>query len=246
VDYAIGLGMNAVLKRLSEPLLNQAILQWEATGQPQRLFDAFWYRADSWPVPRWVVVKAEAHAAGTNRRAVVTNRPGARVLPDAAYDEYVERGESENRNKELKCSLCGDRLSDHRFLANYFRLYLHCLATNLLVRVRRVVASPPAPQPSSAETEAKLTGAPAPEPLPASQLAGAERKRYFNRRRDQDPLGEGHAETWRTRLIKVAARIVVSTRRVLVQLSSSWPHLAHFRAVCEAVMRVSEPSADTG
>jgi len=272
VDYSIGLGMNPVLQRLSEPLLKQAIAQWEATGQPQRLFDAFWYRAESWPVPRWVVMKAEANAAGTNRRAVVTNRPGARVLPDAAYDEYGERGESENRNKELKRSLRGDRLSDHRFMANYFRLYMHCLAANLLVRVRRVVAQPPAPLPSSVEAEAKRMEPPQPEPaceeqtaaaaapcaacmtasaassgpLPASQLAGAERKRYFNHRRQQDPLGEGHAETWRTRLIKVAAQIVVSSRRVLVQLSSSWPHLDHYRAVCEAVQRVSGTSLDTG
>lgn len=247
VIYTIGLGMNAVLKRGSEPLLDQAVRQWEATGQPQRLFDGFWYRAESWPAQRWVVLKAEAHGAGTNRRAVLTNRPGALVLPQASYDEYGERGESENRNKELKCSLRGDRLSDHRFMANYFRLYLHCLAANLLVRLRRVVANAPAPQASSAWGEAKLVDEPTPDPLPASQLAGRERKRYFNRRRQQDPLGEGHAETWRTCLIKVAAQIVVSTRRVLVQLSSSWPHLAHYRAVCEAVLRVGAPlSPDTG
>src|SRR5580704_17816455 len=34
---------------------------------------------------RWVVTKCEAHAQGTNRRAVVTNRPGAFVPPGAAY-----------------------------------------------------------------------------------------------------------------------------------------------------------------
>jgi hypothetical protein len=49
-----------------------------------------------------VVVKAECHAAGTNRRAVVTNQSGAPVVPQGVYDDYVERGESENRNKELK------------------------------------------------------------------------------------------------------------------------------------------------
>ena len=38
------------------------------------------------PQARWVVVKAEANAQGTNRRFIVTNRPGARVLPEAAYD----------------------------------------------------------------------------------------------------------------------------------------------------------------
>ena len=50
--------------------------------------------------------------------------PWARGLTarQAAYDEYAARGESENRNKEFKCDLAMDRLSDHRFMANYSRL----------------------------------------------------------------------------------------------------------------------------
>jgi hypothetical protein len=36
---------------------------------------------------------------------VVTNRSGWGVLSAAVYDEYAERGESENRNKELKRKL---------------------------------------------------------------------------------------------------------------------------------------------
>ena len=62
IQYTLGIGMNARLKRLSDSLLGQAISQWEATGQPQRLFTAVWYRADSWPAPRWVVIKCEANA----------------------------------------------------------------------------------------------------------------------------------------------------------------------------------------
>jgi hypothetical protein len=50
-----------------------------------------------------------------------------------------------------------DRLSDHRFVANYFRLYLHAAAMNLLVRLRRVIAEPsPVPVPP-AETAALAT-----------------------------------------------------------------------------------------
>jgi len=150
IDFTIGIGMNPTLKRLSDPLLQHVVEQFKATGQPQREFCAFWYRAGSWPVQRFVVVKCEVNAQGTNRRAVVTNRPGAFVLPDAAYDAYADRGESENRNKELKCGLQADRLSDHRYMANLFRLYLHATAYNLLVRLRRLVADPP-PEPEDAE-----------------------------------------------------------------------------------------------
>ena len=88
-------------------------------------------------------MKAEANAQGTNRRFVTTNRPGAQAYPEATYDEYAMRGESENRNKEFKCGVAMDRLSDHRFMANYFRLYLHAAALNLLVRLRREIADPP-------------------------------------------------------------------------------------------------------
>jgi hypothetical protein len=91
-------------------LLAEAVRLCDETRQPQRLFDGFWYRAGSWPVLRFVVVKAEANAQGTNRRFVVTNRAGASAYVEATYDEYVLRDENENRNKELKCGLGMDRL----------------------------------------------------------------------------------------------------------------------------------------
>jgi hypothetical protein len=222
VDYTIGFGMNTRLKKYSDSLLETALSQFETTGQPQRLITAFWYRAESWPAQRWVVVKCEAHAQGTNRRAVVTNRPGALVLPGAAYDAYADRGESENRNKELKVGLAADRLSDHRYFANLFRLHLHAAAYNLLVRMRRLVEVP-------------LLQVAVPE-VPDEALAGRSRRQHHNRRREHDPLGQGQPCTWRTRLIKVAAMVYESTRRVLVRLSSSWPYLLHYQHVSQRVL----------
>jgi hypothetical protein len=251
VDYTIGLKTNPVLTRRSDGLLADALSRFNATGQPQRLFDRFAYQADSWPAPRQVLVKAEANAQGTNRRYVVTNRPGASVLPEATYDAYADRGESENRNKELKRGFCADRLSDHRFMANYFRLYLHVLAANLLVRIRRLIADPPAEQPTDAPAADPLSPSAANPPqaaaaepsdaLPIEALAGDRRKRWFNRRREQDPLGEGHAQTWRLRLIKVAAEIVVSSRRILIRLCGTWPFLRHYQAVASAVNAACAP-----
>jgi hypothetical protein len=143
LSYTFGIGMNSRLRDLSDDLLSRAVAAFEETGEPQRLFFADHYQAGTWAGPQPIVIKAEAHPQGTNRRAVVTNRPGWEVLPQAVYDEYAERGESENRNKELKRELRGDRLSDHRFLANYFRLYLYAAALDLLVRLRHVVAQKP-------------------------------------------------------------------------------------------------------
>ena len=233
IDYSIG--MYPAIKQQSAALLQQAVDQYADTSRPQRLFTGFSYQAGSWPMPRWVVVKCEANSPGTNRRAVVTNRPGAWVVPQGAYDEYAERGESENRNKELKCELCADRLSDHRYMANCFRMFLHCAAANLLIHMRRRIANPPlepsthvviqTPQNNSAASEVpdhlssevlidagQLNASVVEHEVPAEAASGRARRQQFNRRRQADPLGEGHACTWRLMLIKVAARVEVTSR----------------------------------
>src|SRR5262249_5354841 len=89
VWYTFGLSANAVLQRGTGGRLAEAVAAYEGERQaarqqdsprppvPSRLFTGFWYQAGTWPQPRWVVAKAEANDRGTNRRFVVTNRPGA-------------------------------------------------------------------------------------------------------------------------------------------------------------------------
>jgi len=231
--YTFGLATNAVLKRAAETLLQKAVEQFERTGEPVRLFDQCLYRAGSWKNPRRVIAKAECNRLGTNLRFVVTNRPGAAVLPEACYDNYVERGESENRHKELKNDFSGDRLSCHRFVANYFRLQLHCAALNLLIRLRRVVADPPG---LTTQDDPSGERVPVADPtMPVEALTGPERHRYHTRRRQRDPLGQGHLGTWHTFLIKVAGEVSQSVRRIRVTIPAHWPHLSWFRHVCERI-----------
>ena len=134
IPYTVGIGMNARLQKLSDPLLKEAVKRFEATGQPQRLFCAFWYRASSWPAQRWIVIKCEANAQGTNRRAVVSNRPGAFLLPAATYDEYADRGVELRQvgkgfrfQSREKYSEWVSRLSEER-PARYSRALLETLA----------------------------------------------------------------------------------------------------------------------
>ena len=103
-------------------------------------------------------------------------------------------------------------------MANCFRLYLHAAALNLLVRSRREIADPP-PAPAG--------------DVPVAALPEPARKRYQNARRRRDPLGEGQPTTWRLLLIKVAASVVVSCRRIVVRLSGSWPHQQFFERVAQ-------------
>ncbi len=229
LTFTFGIGMNPVLKRESKDLMERAVALYEQAKEPQRLFMSLMYRAQSWPAEQRVIIKCEANDLGTNTRAVVTNRAGAEVLIQPVYDEYTERGESENRNKEIKRGVCSDRLSDHRFVANYFRLYLYATSLNLLVLLRRHVALPLTTQDLSESGDL-------PKDIPAEAFAGTDRKRFFNRRRARDPLGEGHAETWRMRFIKVAAEVIVRSRRIIVRLSSSWPHIDLFHMVSRRIL----------
>ena len=237
--YTFGLASNAVLKRATKGLVQRAIEQFEDTGEPTRLFDQMLYRAGSWKNPRRVIAKAECNRLGTNRRFVVTNRPGGAILPEACYDDYVERGESENRHKELKEGFSGDRLSCHRFMANYFRLQLHVAALNLLIRLRPMIADPPNLR-AGDEHDPDYERVPVKDPtLPVQALTGRERRRYQNYRRRKDPLGRGQIETWRTMLIKVAGEVTQSVRRILVTLPAHWPHLHWFRHVCQRINAIS-------
>jgi hypothetical protein len=244
VWYTFGYSMNSRLKEASEDLLSEAVQQYEQTHEKQRLFTALDYQAHSWNQSRPVIIKAECHAEGINRRAVVTNRLGATVLPEGVYDEYVQRGESENRNKELKIDLCGGRLSDHRFLANLFRLLLHSSALNLMIHLRRSLPETMLPETMLPETMLPETMLPAESvaiqhtqqtqqaapvtpvtPITAANLSGLAE------------LRRGQPATWRLRIIKVAAEIIVSSRRVLIRLSSAWPHLPTWRAVLQIIQK---------
>lgn len=80
-----------------------------------------------------MVAKGECEAAGTNLRFVVTSSAVTTAEEsEELYDAYIQRGESEQRNDELKNGLSMDRLSCHRFVANFWRLLLHVAAYNLL------------------------------------------------------------------------------------------------------------------
>lgn len=138
VQYTIGLIPNAKLEAAAAPLLAEAQRQSaEQDGAKVRLADETSYQAQTWDRPRRVVFKAETLEKGPNTRFVVTDR---QEPPLALYDAYVDRGTAENYIKDFKNALHADRLSDHRFWANQFRLVLHLAAYWLLQTVRQWLA----------------------------------------------------------------------------------------------------------
>jgi hypothetical protein len=134
LEYTIGLIPNPRLAALAAPLLTEAQAEAATTGPPTRRIGEARYRAGSWPRDRRVIIKAERLAKGPNTRFVVTNRTDEAAT---VYAWYTDRGEPENWIKDLKRACFADRLSDHRFWANQFRLLLHGAAYWLLDTVRR-------------------------------------------------------------------------------------------------------------
>jgi hypothetical protein len=139
LDYVVGLPSNAVLERRAARLMRRARRRSQRTGQSAQVYGECRYRAQSWPRRRRVVIKAEVvcHAdrpMKDNPRFVVTNLP---QRPRWIYRRiYCERGEIENRLKELHEAVALGRTSCPAFWANQFRLLLAAAAYVLLQQLR--------------------------------------------------------------------------------------------------------------
>lgn len=136
VGYAIGVARNARLHACVAAWEQELEVAYQRDGTKQRAIREFRYAADSWAVERRLVTRLEYGAQGTNPRFVVTNLE----LPAIdLYDTlYCQRGEAENRIKEVQLDLFGTRASCHKFLANWLRLMFAALAYTLMQRLREI------------------------------------------------------------------------------------------------------------
>jgi len=139
VDYLLGLAQNPRLRAAIAEESDRARQQFEATGEPARVFAELRYRTlDSWSRERRVVAKAEHLARGANPRFVVTSISAEARPAQLLYEEdYCARGEAENRIKEQQLYLFADRTSAGTMRANQLRLFLSSIAYTLLNALRR-------------------------------------------------------------------------------------------------------------
>ncbi len=140
VDYIFGLAQNPRLLAAIADELDQARQQFEATGQPARIFAELRYRTlETWSRDRRVVAKAEHLVKGANPRFVVTSLSAEDRSARPLYEEdYCARGEAENRIKEQQLHLFADRTSAGTMRANQIRLFFSSLAYTLLNALRRL------------------------------------------------------------------------------------------------------------
>jgi hypothetical protein len=200
VDFCFGKASNDVLKRqaagLKERVDRAEALRAEA-GKRQRscrAFENLEYQAKSWPRGERVVGKAEVTFGKPNPRFVVTSLRAEDGWPARKiYQFYCERGDRENRIKEFKLDMTGDRLSCQTFLANQFRLVLHAAAFLLVQTIQSALQAV----------------------VPLQEMSHAQ------------------AGTVRVKLLKVAARVLETTRAVRVHLCTSYPLQKTWMAVAQ-------------
>src|SRR2546425_43594 len=126
VEYVVAMASNARLEKRARRLMGKARKRSKTTGQTAHLYGETRYAARKWNRKRRVIIKAEVvrhpgRDPKNNPRLVGTNLTDD---PEAVYQLYCQRGDVENRLKELHHGLELDRTSCCRFLANQLRVLL--------------------------------------------------------------------------------------------------------------------------
>jgi len=139
VEYVVGMPGNVRLDKRIQRLMGKVRMRSKTTGDTEQLYGQTRYAAKTWSRKRRIVMKAEVvrHPGRTpknNPRFVVTNLVDE---PQAVYELYCQRGDMENRLKQLHHGLEMDRTSCSRFLANQLRVLLTLAAYILFQELQR-------------------------------------------------------------------------------------------------------------
>jgi len=127
LTFATGISTNEVLKKKVQRAEKAVKKLYLEQGLKHQHFIKYTYQAKSWSKPQTCYAKIESTGIGMNTRHFVSNIEG-KDAREIYFDFYVKRGDaSENRIKEVKNMCFSDRLSNHGFLANFFRLITSCI-----------------------------------------------------------------------------------------------------------------------
>jgi len=142
VEYVVGMPSNSRLEKRAQRLIGRVRVLSRQTGETAQRYGETRYAAKTWTHRRRVIIKAEVvrhpgRAPKNNPRFVVTNLTAP---PRAVYALYCQRGDVENRLKELHHGLEMDRTSCSKFRANQFRVLLTLAAYLLFQELRRRAA----------------------------------------------------------------------------------------------------------
>jgi hypothetical protein len=140
VEYVVNLASNAVLDRLAEPAMRAVRRLSKKSGETEHVYGEFRYKTKkTWKYERRILYKAEVtrhpnRDPKDNPRFVVTNM---KQSPRWLYEKvYCQRGDLENRIKELHYGMEIGRTSCTSFWANQFRVLMTAAAYVLMQELR--------------------------------------------------------------------------------------------------------------
>ena len=137
--FATGQASNAILKkRVSR--VEKAVKHLHLNqGEKHQHFISFSYQAKRWHKAQRCYSKIESTGLGMNIRHFISNME-EKDAREIYFGFYVLRGEaSENRIKEVKNMCFSDRLSNHGYWANFFRLFISSLAYEMFLLIKQKI-----------------------------------------------------------------------------------------------------------
>jgi len=220
VGYVFGLQKNKVLVRKIACEMTQARIQQSHLGGKQSVFKWFRYRTqESWNRHRWVIGKAEYGGKGANPRFIVTNLPSDKGIVDESWHRPRINGRQVRQvlQQGTHCSVAFNPEDFYRTkycmrgeMENRIKEQQMCLfadrtsCTAFLANQFRLLLS--------SFAYVLMDG------LRRLGLSGTEHSRW-------------RVDTIRLRLLKIAARVRVTCRRVCFHLCSHCPSAGLFDAV---------------
>jgi len=137
--FATGQASNAILKKKVSRAENAVKHLYLNQGEKHQHFISFKYQAKSWHKEQQCYSKVESTGLGINVRHFISNI-NEKEAREIYFDFYVKRGEaSENRIKEVKNMCFSDRLSNHGYWANFFRLFISSLAYEMFLLIKQKI-----------------------------------------------------------------------------------------------------------
>lgn len=212
VFYVFGLPKNAVLERKLQGEMEAACQQHEKLGGKQIVFKWLRYRTQkSWQRHRWVCGKAEHSSKGANPRFVVTNLPSEEDVVDETWHRPRVDGQQVRQVKEA------GTFAQPEISAKGFYQEMYCQRGEMENRIKEQQLCLFADRTSCTKFLANqfrlmlssfayvlMDG------LRRLGLSGTRGKRW-------------RVDTIRLRLLKIAARVRVTCRRVVFHLASHHP-----------------------
>jgi hypothetical protein len=226
VGYVFGLQKNDVLVREIACEMTRARILQSHLGGKQACFKWFRYRTTkTWDRHRWVVGKAQYTGKGANPRFVVTNLPSSEGIVDATYHRPLVDGKQLRVLKEA-CTICSVARNPEEFYRT-----MYCMRGEMENRIKEQQMCLFADRTSCTRFIANQFR------LMLSSFAYVLMDGIRRLALQGTKNARLRVDTIRLRLLKIAARVRVTARRVVFHLCSHCPSAALFEEVMDRLCR---------